>query len=283
MKILKSKFIKSESPKWNEFHKGLECCGESWSVTRDEVEESAELFLGVVGDGRVVGETLRSCTPLGSVVRADLLTNLLKQRSCLFVELLARRHHLGQPFDVFWSQSCSLKFEKRVLVPEFVQLRPRRFHVTQGCHHLPPEVLDYHDSLVAGIINLLRPRHSKLMIFNASILDHKSQEVASAASWECLKNFSFLLLQNMVRAGVFTGSLAVFRFAATPLIFAGCFLAACGGEMRSNYFKNGAPRRKSQCLAARNAPLGYQIVRSFWGKKKFPIPLKAEKKNFSKS
>ncbi len=45
------------------------------------------------------------------------------------------------------------------------------------------------------------------------------------------------------RANVFTGSLAVFRFAAKPLIFAGGFLAAAGGEMRSNYFKNGAPRQ----------------------------------------
>ena len=87
----------------------------------------------------------------------------------------------------------------------------------------------------------------------------------------------------MVRADVFTGSLAVFRFAAKPLIFAGGFLAAAGGEMRSNYFKNGAPRRKSQCLAARHAPLGDQIVRNCRGKNKFPIPLKAEKKNFSKS
>ncbi|MAF79595.1 hypothetical protein CL629_00770 [bacterium] len=57
-----------------------------------------------------------------------------------------------------------------------------------------------------------------------------------------MKNFSFLLLQNMVRADVFTGSLAVFRFAAKPLVFSGGFLAAAGGEMRSNYFKNGAPR-----------------------------------------
>ena len=111
----------------------------------------------------------------------------------------------------------------------------------------------------------------------------KTQEAASAASWECLKNFSFLLLQNMVRADVFTGSLAVFRFAAKPLIFAGDFLAAAGGEMRSNYFKNGAPRRKSQCLARALPALGDQIVRSFRDKKKFPIPLKAEKKNFSKS
>ena len=38
-----------------------------------------------------------------------------------------------------------------------------------------------------------------------SISHHKSQEAASAASWECLKNFSFLILQNMVQADVFNG------------------------------------------------------------------------------
>jgi len=35
-----------------------------------------------------------------------------------------------------------------------------------------------------------------------------------------------------------SGSLAVFNIAAKPLIFQGLLLAACGGEMRSNYFKN---------------------------------------------
>jgi len=34
--------------------------------------------------------------------------------------------------------------------------------------------------------------------------------------------------------------LEIVRFAAKPLIFARGFLAAAGGEMRSNYFKNGA-------------------------------------------
>src|SRR3989344_6301278 len=41
------------------------------------------------------------------------------------------------------------------------------------------------------------------IILKPVILDHKSQEAASTASWECLKNFSFLLLQKMVRADVF--------------------------------------------------------------------------------
>ncbi|MDO8591300.1 MAG: hypothetical protein Q7R65_05015 [bacterium] len=40
-------------------------------------------------------------------------------------------------------------------------------------------------------------------ILKDSILCHKSQQAASAACWEYLKNFSFLLLQNMVRADVF--------------------------------------------------------------------------------
>ena len=40
------------------------------------------------------------------------------------------------------------------------------------------------------------------IMFNVSILRHKSQEAASAASWEYLKNFSFLLLQNMVPAQI---------------------------------------------------------------------------------
>src|SRR3989338_9645519 len=42
-------------------------------------------------------------------------------------------------------------------------------------------------------------------ILKLSILRHKSQEAASATSCECLKIFSFLLLQKMVRADVFTG------------------------------------------------------------------------------
>ena len=70
-------------------------------------------------------------------------------------------------------------------------------------------------------------------ILELNILEHKSQEAASAASLGCLKNFSFLLLQNMVRADVFTGSLVVFRFATKPLIFAGGFLAALSASWRS--------------------------------------------------
>jgi hypothetical protein len=45
-----------------------------------------------------------------------------------------------------------------------------------------------------------------------SILDHKSQEAASAASWECLKNFSFLLsLKIWFEPIVPPGSLAVLK------------------------------------------------------------------------
>src|SRR3989344_3463694 len=37
-------------------------------------------------------------------------------------------------------------------------------------HYTPPNVLDYHDSLVAGMTNLPRPRHSKLMMFECSTI-----------------------------------------------------------------------------------------------------------------
>jgi len=70
----------------------------------------------------------------------------------------------------------------------------------------------------------------------------------------------------MVRADVFRQVL--WRFLSVRLrrlsdFLRGAFLAAAGGEMRSNYFKYSAPIRKSQILAARNAPLGHQIVRIF--------------------
>ncbi|KKP76446.1 MAG: hypothetical protein UR72_C0002G0092 [Parcubacteria group bacterium GW2011_GWC1_35_21] len=45
-----------------------------------------------------------------------------------------------------------------------------------------------------------------------SILEHKSQEAASVASWECLKNFSFLLsVKTWFEPIVFPGSLAVLK------------------------------------------------------------------------
>jgi len=53
-----------------------------------------------------------------------------------------------------------------------------------------------------------------------------------------------------------SGSLAVFKIVANPLKFGGLLAAAFGGEMRSNYFKNRAPVRKSQILLVRLALLG---------------------------
>ena len=70
----------------------------------------------------------------------------------------------------------------------------------------------------------------------------------------------------MVRAGVFRQVLWQFlsvRLRRVSDFSRGVFLAAAGGEMRSNYLKYSAPIRKSQILAARNAPLGHQIVRIF--------------------
>ncbi len=47
-------------------------------------------------------------------------------------------------------------------------------------------------------------------------------------------------------------------------------------------FSRPAPLRKLQVLKVHLASLGDRIVRSFRGKKKFPIPLEAEKKNLHK-
>jgi len=58
-----------------------------------------------------------------------------------------------------------------------------------------------------------------------------------------------------------------FRFG----ISRGDFLAACGGEMRPNYFKNSPPNRKLQVFKVRLASLGDQIVRNFGRKKQLAI------------
>ena len=50
---------------------------------------------------------------------------------------------------------------------------------------------------------------------------------------------------------------------------------------KSGQLLPGAPRWKSQCLAPPSAGFGDQVIRIFWGKKKFPIPLEAGKKNFN--
>jgi len=53
--------------------------------------------------------------------------------------------------------------------------------------------------------------------------------------------------------------------------FGGLAVAAAGGEMRSNYFKNRAPVRKSQISLARLASLGDQIVRNFGRKNQLAV------------
>jgi len=53
--------------------------------------------------------------------------------------------------------------------------------------------------------------------------------------------------------------------------FWGLAVAAAGGEMRSNYFQNKAPVRKSQILLVRLASLGDQIVGDFGRKNQLAI------------
>ncbi|OGY63942.1 MAG: hypothetical protein A3I89_00595 [Candidatus Harrisonbacteria bacterium RIFCSPLOWO2_02_FULL_41_11] len=87
----------------------------------------------------------------------------------------------------------------------------RRDEPTRGDaqHIAEMELLRLHrfTSLRYWITATLSPRSSLNYVFSTifklSILRHKSQEAASAVPWECLKNFSFLLLQNKVRADVF--------------------------------------------------------------------------------
>ncbi len=62
-----------------------------------------------------------------------------------------------------------------------------------------------------------------------------------------------------------SGSLAVFKISANP-IFARGFLAACGREIRSNYFQNTPHFRKRQIHRHSAAFGGGQIVR-FSGRK----------------
>ena len=65
--------------------------------------------------------------------------------------------------------------------------------------------LSAHSSTLLSRYCFIPSRHHAQISLKPIILRHKSQEAASAASWEYLKNFSFLLLQNMVRADVFNG------------------------------------------------------------------------------
>jgi hypothetical protein len=86
----------------------------------------------------------------------------------------------------------------------------------------------------------------------------------------------------MVRADVFLQVLWQFLSARLRRIFGfsrGAFLAAAGGEMRSDYFKNTAPVRKLQAVLVRLASLGDYFVRDFGGKNELAVSF-GGKKNF---
>jgi hypothetical protein len=61
------------------------------------------------------------------------------------------------------------------------------------------------------------------------------------------------------------------RLRRSRLIFGGLLVAAFGGEMRSDYFKNRAPVRKSQISLVRLASLGDQIVGNFGRKNQLAV------------
>ena len=97
-----------------------------------------------------------------------------------------------------------------------------------------------------------------------------------------IKNFLFAK-SNMVRADVFRQVLWQFLSVRLRRIFGfsrGAFLATCGGENRSNYFKNTAHFRKRQARGVRLASLGGQLVLNFGRKNQLAIPF-LRKENFS--
>ena len=90
------------------------------------------------------------------------------------------------------------------------------------------------------------------------------KKLAELLSKISMKKFSFP--KNMVRANVFRQVLWQFlsaRLRRVSDFSRGAFLAACGGEMRSNYLKYSAPIRKSQIAGGFAAFGRYQIVRIF--------------------
>ena len=96
-----------------------------------------------------------------------------------------------------------------------------------------------------------------------------------------IKNFLFAKT-NMVRADVFQQVLWQFlsvRLHRLSKFSRGAFLAACGGENRSNYLKNTAHFRKRQVGDNRLASLGGQFVLNFGRKNQLAIPF-LRKENF---
>jgi len=63
--------------------------------------------------------------------------------------------------------------------------KPHQSHDRDEANHLS------HYSVLLSRYNLIPSKHYARIPYYPSILDHKSQEVARAASWECLKNFLF--------------------------------------------------------------------------------------------
>jgi|GEM_PF-4484248 len=189
-KILNSKFIKSESPKRIAVREGL-MLGEVMVLTggnptigptgSGRTTEVANAVLAVLhlGEGRgvhlgLVGRTIRSGVLVGSGIRHPIPVLL----------------DVGLPVGVGEVEREAV----RPRAPATLGLLPLLDDnlVLSILHETPPVGLE---------CTLPRPSRGRdyrktmtPIILKDSILRHKSQEAASAASWECLKNFSFLLL-----------------------------------------------------------------------------------------
>ena len=83
----------------------------------------------------------------------------------------------------------------------------------------------------------------------------------------------------MVRDDIFQRVLWQFLSSGFRFGIFGQLLAAAGGEMSPNYFKNSPHNRKSQQVRVRLASLGDQIVRNFGRKNQLAVLLLG-KENF---
>ena len=77
-----------------------------------------------------------------------------------------------------------------------------------------------------------------------------------------IKNFSFPKIKMQFEP-IFLQVIWQFLSARRSRACGRGFLAAAGGEMRSNYLKNTEPVRKLQGFGSRLASLGDQIIRNF--------------------
>jgi len=122
-------------------------------------------------------------------------------------------------------------------------------------------------------------RHLKCFLF-IKMLVNKIRFIDLLLFYHMIKKFSFPQIQNMIRADVFLRVLLRFlsvRLRRISDFSRGDFLAACGGENGSDYFKNTAHFRKWQARGSHLASLGGHFVLNFGGKNELAVSFGGKK------